>query len=773
MATPAPRPLSTRIRPWPFFIGLGLCVVLAPLLVLEYRQHKLLEETTGTPSDSALWVTSQLDREHARLQHALEDAVAQPGSLDQRALGLRYEVFLHRKKALEANTDAINLAGTPEYRRAIEELNAFVRQAEPVFDRLPFGKADAAEIAKLLALVRSHETALGELAHRANQSTHDHLEARNLTIRHQGLMFIGMGSVVALVLMAFVAALALQVRRQSRQNLELQELTEHLKTTRAEAEAANQGKSVFLANMSHEIRTPFQGVLGMLNLLDRSQLTDQQRGFVRTARDSAQHLLGILNDILDVSTMESGTLRLALTPVRLAEVVNEVHALMRVPAGDKGLNLALRLEPGLPEWVNADPTRLRQILFNLVNNAIKFTDRGSVSVRVRRAPKGAGVEFSIRDTGVGMDGYTVDSLFTRFYQADTSVVRRFGGTGLGLEISRNLARMMGGEITVKSEPGKGSTFTVTLPLQEVGPPQQATAPAPLASQRLSVLVAEDHPINLKYMSILLDQLGHDATFCENGQEAVEHLRSEWYDVVLMDLHMPVMDGLSATRAIRALEGPAANVKIILVTADVVNDTREQALKAGVDAFTAKPLQLDDLRRALRHCGLMAPSGPQDELDDAPDSAIVGFFPVSAYDVPVELPQPAYVQPLDYVDGPVLRDVIAMMPQDALRQLLRELFSDPAGSVQLLRKALADEDRSAIAASAHSLKGTCMLLGLKALVRTTARLEQLALQSQGPLEPQLIQQLEQEIESTCKALAALGMPVDSLPGSDSSIEAVWL
>jgi CheY-like chemotaxis protein len=322
--------------------------------------------------------------------------------------------------------------------------------------------------------------------------------------------------------------------------------------------------------------------------------------------------------------------------------------------------------------------------------------------------------------------------------------------------------MMGGDISVSSQLGVGTTFKVVLPLQNAEPPEFASQPAVLGDRRLRVLAAEDHPINLKFMSILLEKMGHEAAFCENGREALELVRTQPFDVVLMDLHMPEMDGLSATRAIRELDGPASQVKIILVTADVVNDTREKALIAGIDAFAAKPLQIEDLRRALKHCGLM--SSMSDE--SAPPSA-PGQFQMSAYEAPVDLPVQRDLQPMNYVDGPVFREIVDMMPDDTLSDLLHELFNEPHGAVHGLLDALAAGDRHAIGQAAHKLKGTSMLLGLKAIVKTTAALEHKARQTQDPIPPGTADDLNFDIFQTRQALDALGMPVTRKADQDSA------
>ena len=564
-----------------------------------------------------------------------------------------------------------------------------------------------------------------------------------------GLMVLGTTCLGALAV--------LHMRRQFRQFQKLQKLSNRLAHARDEAEQANHGKSVFLANMSHEIRTPFQGLLGMLDLLEEPNLTGRQRDYIQTARDSALHLLGVLNDILDVATIDSGTLKLSHTPIHLKSLVQDVEALMQGSARDKGLALNVYTASDLPEWVLTDATRLRQILFNLLSNAIKFTSSGSVIAEVVRAPnKRDGVVITVRDTGAGMDEATLDQLFSRFYQADNSLRRRTGGSGLGLEISRNLARMMGGDIEVQSQPGVGSVFTVTLALPETVAPPLDTPDQPKtrrSASSLRVLVAEDHPINLKYMSILLENMGHSAVFCENGQQALDLLEQERFDAVLLDYHMPVLDGLATTEAIRALEGPAASTKVILVTADVVNDTRKRASEVGVDAFTSKPLQAEDLQRALQHCGLLELETEETEGAGL-HSSLGGLFPISAYELPVRLPDE--LDPSTLIDSESFTDIASLMPEDTLAELLTTLFKPPEGSVHVLLTALENRDLAAVGYNAHKLKGTAMLMGFRAIVRTAARIEEMVHKGEDPCSGGLSFQLRHDMEHTQKALGQFGV-----------------
>lgn len=740
-------------RQWAMAIALLLALTLTPLGWIQWRQYRMLDDVSTNQVDSIMWQAYQLEREMGRLEHSIMDALKAPGKVDGYALLERYEVYLSRIDLLAKIPRRDLLEGSFEYTATMAKVKEFNAVADPLFaDPLALA-ASPEKLALLDNAIEDLKPLMGELTREANRAVARFVDERNSQLHQQGLLVIGLATAQIVVMLIFVGLLVQHIRKQQRQYAKLQKLSRELADARDQAEAANHGKSIFLANMSHEIRTPFQGLLGMLNLLDNPSLSSQQRDYLGTARDSAMHLLGVLNDILDVSTMESGTLKLSVAPIHLPSLVHEVDGLMQVSARDKGLELNIYAAADLPAWVEADATRLRQIMFNLLNNAIKFTSEGSVIAELTRAPAGkTGVLFTVRDTGMGMDEETVSRLFTRFYQADNSLRRRIGGTGLGLEISRNLARMMGGDIEVSSRLGVGSVFTVHLDLPETKAPVEEGPISVIGSiqRKLKVLVAEDHPINLKYMNILLEKMGHEATFCENGQEALQLLAREPFDVVLLDYHMPVLDGLATTEAIRRLDGPVSEIKVILVTADVVNDTRKRALEVGVSEFTSKPLQAEDLKRALRRCGLLDDPGMTvEELDPAalrPSSP----FPLSAYQMSERLPDLSHAA-VGLVDADSYREILDMMPQESLEELLKTLFEPPEGTVHVLGQAMLDGDRQVIGYNAHKLKGTAMLMGFRALVKTSAQIEHIATQTEDPVPAELGQQLMREADLTRKAL----------------------
>jgi signal transduction histidine kinase/ligand-binding sensor domain-containing protein/CheY-like chemotaxis protein len=373
---------------------------------------------------------------------------------------------------------------------------------------------------------------------------------------------------------------------------------------RVAAEQSARAKGEFLANMSHEIRTPLNAVLGMTDLVMAGELEPGQREMLGVARGAADSLLTILNDILDLSKIESGMLVLSPVPFVLCERLEAVVSVVRYQAQVKGVALEVVVDDEVDQVLVGDPERLRQILLNLLANAVKFTARGSVRVRVRvleRCGEARVLSFAVRDTGVGIPLARQQAIFEPFEQADGSSTRRFGGTGLGLAIAKKLVMRMGGHLEVVSEPGQGSTFTFTVRLQ-AGVPEairrvSLRAPAPI--RPLDVLLAEDNLINQKVAVRLLEKQGHRVVVVPNGRDAVESVRVRRFDVVLMDLHMPEMDGIEATRAIRELEAPhGAHTPIIALTAGAMAEDRQQCLEAGMDAYLTKPVRLDGLTEAL-------------------------------------------------------------------------------------------------------------------------------------------------------------------------------
>uniref|UniRef100_Q07SC8 Sensory/regulatory protein RpfC n=1 Tax=Rhodopseudomonas palustris (strain BisA53) TaxID=316055 RepID=Q07SC8_RHOP5 len=423
-----------------------------------------------------------------------------------------------------------------------------------------------------------------------------------------------------------VADLELARNNLESQKQELVAKSADLELAKETAEAASRAKSDFLAIMSHEIRTPMSGMVGMIDLLRETPLTAEQKGYAEIAKESVNSLLGVTNDILDFSKLEAGELKAEAIDFDIEHTIGGAISLMKAKAQAKQLDIRTVLTPGLPKWLVGDPSRIRQILLNLINNAIKFTEQGAISVKASyHSLDDDKIELRIEivDTGIGIPMEVQQRLFNPFVQADTSISRKYGGTGLGLAICKQLALMMGGEIGVRSGPEPGSTFWFTV---HCGICAAATIankqvdPVLAGDLFLEILVAEDSPIIASLISTLLGKRSYTADVVGNGHLAVAAVQAKRYDLVLMDVQMPEMDGISATRAIRALPGTERNIPIIALTANAFVGQRESYLAAGMDDCVTKPIQPNDLFAAISRCGRKGLRVIADQAPLVPESA---------------------------------------------------------------------------------------------------------------------------------------------------------
>jgi signal transduction histidine kinase len=403
-----------------------------------------------------------------------------------------------------------------------------------------------------------------------------------------------------------------QIRRQAEEHIALAQ--EH--AARVAAERASRAKSEFVANLSHELRTPMNAIIGMTDLALEEQIPPLVREYLSTVKSNARLLLDLLNDLLDFSKLEAGKFVLEARPFRLRQAIDDVQRNLSFRAAEKGLQFAADLDENLPDEVLGDQLRLQQVLINLLSNAIKFTEAGHVRLALKTRdilPTEALIEFSVEDTGIGISAQDQERIFSPFMQVDASTTRRHGGTGLGLAIASDLISAMGGRLAVDSEPGRGSRFFFTLPLERsvdsaarqqrpIQPPPRPKSPAP--AERLRVLLVEDVPANQMLIRHVLTKRGHQVQVADNGYEAIERVSAEPFDCILMDVQMPEMDGFQATAAIRAMPG-LERVPIVALTAHAMAGDRDRCLAAGMDAYLTKPVDVNELISVVESCASAA------------------------------------------------------------------------------------------------------------------------------------------------------------------------
>lgn len=592
-------------------VGVSLCLAVALLFYLQWQQYRWLLIAAQSKGPSVAVLVQELDVEIVRLRDAFAREQTAETPTDTALVQTQNNALQKRFSALEIHVGDDGLLTRPDTKLTMERIQRLLmrtrqwledpnRSSKDLVGLAGICQGLAQPVANLLANAKAWEKQQGD--------------AENVRLSGNASDIFLLSVLCLLLTLLTIGTLLLLNRQRALAQEKSRKLTEYFRETQLKAESASRGKSRFLANMSHELRTPFNGIFGMLSLLGTTPLNAMQADYLKTANASANHLLNVLNDILDLSALEEGKISLQLEPVDVRQVLRDIRDVMRPQAEQKKLDFEVQVQADVPQWLLIDVKRLKQILFNLANNAVKFTSRGGIQIQVKlgAAPSTEDKEYvllhiAVEDSGIGISSDALENLFQRFNQVHNGISNDYGGTGLGLEISQSLAQLMGGQIEVTSAKGVGSCFTLGLRAQlaqapvPVSPRKVFQLDPPTKPERLyRILVVEDNEVNRKFVDILLKRMGYLTYFAENGRVAINRLQKQSFDLVLMDLHMPVMNGIEATRAIRALAHPTAKIPIIALTADVMTDAHEEALAAGVNDFVTKPVHMGRLQDMIRH-----------------------------------------------------------------------------------------------------------------------------------------------------------------------------
>lgn len=746
-------PTAARLLRYPKrikLVAVAAVLLFAAALVVAalaaWRQDSLAQASR----ENIGWLMYKFDRDAVQLLGELQAAT--PGPLTpsvQDELNLRFELLYSRILTLQGDE-------VSELLHSIEATHDLLQQIQMQLDRLdpmfqPYATRDFLPVGAL----EKELTALTRLTGRLLIAVNGYLadaataERDQLSLLYKLLMsLIFAMSIAALLVIVFLLR---EMRESAEARRKQERLSQQLEATAEQARAASLAKSDFLAMVSHEIRTPLNGVVGMSELLSEPASSKQVEEYARTIHESANQLMTMINEILDFSKIEAGHLSIESEPTALKPLLDSVIALYEPRAHTKGIALTGSIDALVPAWVMLDASRVRQILLNLIANAVKFTSHGRVDVSVSSSVDWLRLE--VRDTGSGLSADQQARLFEPFQQVDSGAARRHGGTGLGLAICKRLSDAMHGRLGLESALGEGSTFWCELPLVEAAPRRPVAEPTGSAARfdQARLLLVEDNAINRKVAIGLLSRLGAQVTWVENGQEALAKVAQQRFDLIFMDLHLPDMDGLAVTRALREQGGWLARVPIVAMTAGGIEDDRLRCLKAGMNDYLTKPLSLAALGSALARQLIEVASYEPGQHVGASSSALVCVATLKTLQ--------------STLGGASLGQLVRLYRQqcrDYLAQLKRHL--DVLHSASAEHGAVLNDDQvRQIRRVAHQLRGESLSLGAHQVARQASVLEKAA----SPAEVMPLTALEQAYQALCQDVEATLTWLDQWPRKEGA------
>ncbi|ALN75663.1 MULTISPECIES: ATP-binding protein [unclassified Aureimonas] len=684
------------------WLSLASSVLLLALLVAAYVN--LANRSSGLQDgirEDALWAVYQIGHESSALSSTLRDTLAD-GMIDDaeaKVLGLRYDILYSRMTVLDGSRYGAYFSDENDIRSKRVHARQLIASLQPTFDALDAGARYVDALRAALRDVRELEVTAEDLLLLTNTA----VSAARADARAELLRLQDVAAWIVLALFVSVGLLVLSLCRRLQATRaigqQIQAVADEMKGAFAAAEAGNRAKSEFMATMSHEIRTPLNAILGMSELLSMSKLSADDRESVAAIGSSGTALLEVINEILDFTKIEHGNLLSECIPFDPVELVREANIVVNVRALERG-NSILFEGTSVTGFYEGDPTRLRRVLINLLSNATKFTENGCIRVSLRETgtPDAPRLRFDVSDNGIGIAPEARPLLFRPFSQVDGSISRRFGGTGLGLAICKRIVEAADGEIGVESAAGVGSRFWFEVPAHRTKEaPCSSYVSTPLAQNttaRRNVLVVEDNVFNWRVAARFLERLGHTATFAENGEAAVRLAVKGGFDLVLMDMHMPVMDGLEATRRIRA---SGERVPVVALTANASETDRERCAAVGMNGFETKPIPMDRLRALVeRWCDAQnATLSTNPDLGSKPLAVVSG------------------VSPLD-MDHERVADLVAALGEDGLAELREEFKKDARSLLAELSAALGTGDAMVTDRVFHTIKGAASNVGYRGI-----------------------------------------------------------